>query len=128
LHAVVVDGWTEKAFVHRSAKLPKQLHATALLSPFDSLVWRRPRNERLFNFHYRIEIYTPKEKRKFGYYVLPFMVNGEMVGRVDLKADRANSKLLVHSVHTEKGVRRSTINDALNNELHTMASWLDCSL
>ena len=128
LREVAVDGWTEKAFVHRNAKLPKQLHATALLSPFDSLVWCRPRNERLFNFHYRIEIYTPKEKRKFGYYVLPFMMNGEMVGRVDLKADRANSKLLVHSVHTEKGVKRSTINDALNNELRTMASWLDCSL
>ena len=128
LRTVAVDGWTEKAFIHRAAKLPKQLHATALLSPFDSLVWCRPRNERLFNFHYRIEIYTPKEKRKFGYYVLPFMMNGEMVGRVDLKADRANSKLLVHSVHTEKGVKRSTINDALNNELRVMASWLDCSL
>jgi len=128
LRVVVVDGWKEKAFVHRNAKLPKQLHATALLSPFDSLVWCRPRNERLFDFHYRIEIYTPKEKRKFGYYVLPFMMNGEMVGRVDLKADRANSKLLVHSVHTEKGVKRSTINDALNTELRTMASWLDCSL
>ena len=128
LRTVTVDGWTEKAFIHRAAKLPKQLHATALLSPFDSLVWCRPRNERLFDFHYRIEIYTPKEKRKFGYYVLPFMMNGEMVGRVDLKADRANSKLLVHSVHTEKGVKRSTINDALNNELRTMASWLDCSL
>ena len=128
LRVVAVDGWTEKAFVHHRAKLPKQLHATALLSPFDSLVWCRPRNERLFNFHYRIEIYTPKEKRKFGYYVLPFMMDGEMVGRVDLKADRSNSKLLVHSVHTEKGVKRSTINDALNNELRTMASWLDCSL
>ena len=128
LRTVAVDGWTEKAFIHRAAKLPKQLHATALLSPFDSLVWCRPRNERLFDFHYRIESYTPKEKRKFGYYVLPFMMNGEMVGRVDLKADRANSKLLVHSVHTEKGVKRSTINDALNNELRVMASWLDCSL
>jgi len=125
LRTVAIDGWTEKAFIHRAAKLPKQLHATALLSPFDSLVWCRPRNERLFNFHYRIEIYTPKEKRKFGYYVLPFMMNGEMVGRVDLKADRANSKLLVHSVHTEKGIKRSTINDALNNELRTMASWLE---
>jgi len=124
LRAVAVDGWTEKAFVHRSAKLPKQLYATALLSPFDSLVWCRPRNERLFNFHYRIEIYTPKEKRKFGYYVLPFMMNGQMVGRVDLKADRANSKLLVHSVHTEKGFRRATIDDALNNELRSMAAWL----
>jgi len=124
LREVAVDGWTEKAFVHRNAKLPKQLHATALLSPFDSLVWCRPRNERLFNFHYRIEIYTPKEKRKFGYYVLPFMMNGEMVGRVDLKADRANSKLLVHGIHTEKEVKRSAINDALNAELRTMASWL----
>ena len=124
LRVVAVDGWTEKAFVHRGAKLPKQLHATALLSPFDSLVWCRPRNERLFNFHYRIEIYTPKEKRKFGYYVLPFMMNGQMVGRVDLKADRVNSKLLVHSVHTEKGIKRSNISDALNNELRAMASWL----
>jgi hypothetical protein len=124
LHTVAVDGWTEKAFVHRNAKLPKQLHATALLSPFDSLVWCRPRNERLFDFHYRIEIYTPKEKRKFGYYVLPFMMNGEMVGRVDLKADRGNSKLLAHSVHTEKGVKRSAINDVLSAELDAMANWL----
>jgi uncharacterized protein YcaQ len=128
LRVVAVDGWTEKAFVHRGAKLPKQLHATALLSPFDSLVWCRPRNERLFNFHYRIEIYTPKEKRKFGYYVLPFMMDGQMVGRVDLKADRANSKLLVRSVHTEKGVKRSTINGALNNELGAVAAWLDLNL
>jgi len=124
LRAVTVEGWTEKAFMHRSAKLPKQLHATALLSPFDSLVWCRPRNERLFDFHYRIEIYTPKEKRKFGYYVLPFMMNGRMVGRVDLKADRVNSKLLVHSVHTEKGVKRATISDALDDELRAMAAWL----
>jgi uncharacterized protein YcaQ len=124
LREVTVDGWTEKAFVHRNAKLPKQLRATALLSPFDSLVWCRPRNERLFDFHYRIEIYTPKEKRKFGYYVLPFMMNGEMVGRVDLKADRANSRLLVLSVHTEPGVKRSAINDALIIELQEMASWL----
>ena len=124
LRAVAVDGWTETAFVHRNAKLSKQLHATALLSPFDSLVWCRPRNERLFNFHYRIEIYTPKEKRKFGYYVLPFMMNGELVGRVDLKGDRGNSTLLVNSVHVEKGVKRSAISDALNTELHTMANWL----
>jgi len=125
LRTVAVDGWAEKAFVYRSAKLPKQLHATALLSPFDSLVWCRPRNERLFDFHYRIEIYTPKEKRKYGYYVLPFMMNGQMVGRVDLKADRVNSKLLVHSVHTEKGIKRTTINDVLNTELRTMALWLE---
>ena len=124
LREVAVHGWTEKAFVYRNAKLSKQLHATALLSPFDSLVWCRPRNERLFDFHYRIEIYTPKEKRKFGYYVLPFMMNGEMVGRVDLKADRAKGILQAHSVHTEKGVKRSVINEALNAELAAMATWL----
>ena len=124
LREVAVDGWTEKAFVHRNVKLPKQLQATALLSPFDSLVWCRPRNERLFDFHYRIEIYTPKEKRKFGYYVLPFMMNGEMVGRVDLKADRANGVLLAHSVHAEKGVKRLSINEALSAELDAMAAWL----
>ena len=124
LREVSVDGWQDKAYVHRNAQLPKRLFATALLSPFDSLVWCRPRNERLFNFHYRIEIYTPQAKRKFGYYVLPFMMNGEMVGRVDLKADRANSKLLVKSVHTERGVKRATINRALSTELQHMSSWL----
>ena len=124
LREVAVDGWQDKAYVHRNVKLPKRLHATALLSPFDSLVWCRPRNERLFDFHYRIEIYTPKEKRKFGYYVLPFMMNGQMVGRVDLKADRENSKLLVQSVHTERGVKRSAVNDGLTAELRLMASWL----
>jgi len=96
-----------------------------LLSPFDSLVWCRPRNERLFNFHYRIEIYTPQAKRKFGYYVLPFMVNGEMVGRVDLKADRANSKLLVQSVHTEKRIKRAAINVTLGKELSLIAKFLN---
>ena len=124
LREVTVDTWVEKAFVHRSAKPPKKLYATALLSPFDSLVWCRPRNERLFDFHYRIEIYTPREKRKFGYYVLPFMMNGELVGRVDLKADRANSKLLVQSVHTEKGIKRASINGALTDELRALANWL----
>ena len=124
LREVTVYTWVEKAFVHRSAKPPKKLYATALLSPFDSLVWCRPRNERLFDFHYRIEIYTPKEKRKFGYYVLPFMMNGELVGRVDLKADRANSKLLVQSVHTEKGIKRASINGALTDELRALANWL----
>ena len=125
LREVSVDGWQDKAYVHRNAQLPKRLFATALLSPFDSLVWCRPRNERLFNFHYRIEIYTPQAKRKFGYYVLPFMMNGEMVGRVDLKADRANSKLLVQSVHTEKRIKRAAINVTLGTELSLIAKFLN---
>ena len=125
LHEVAVDGWNDAAYVHRNAQLPKRLFATALLSPFDSLVWCRPRNERLFNFHYRIEIYTPQAKRKFGYYVLPLMINGEMVGRVDLKADRANSKLLVQSVHTEKRIKRAAINVTLGKELSLIAKFLN---
>ena len=125
LREVSVDGWQDKAYVHRNAQLPKRLFATALLSPFDSLVWCRPRNERLFNFHYRIEIYTPQAKRKFGYYVLPLMINGEMVGRVDLKADRANSKLLVQSVHTEKSIKRAAINVTLGKELSLIAKFLN---
>ena len=125
LREVSVDGWQDKAYVHRNAQLPKRLFATALLSPFDSLVWCRPRNERLFNFHYRIEIYTPQAKRKFGYYVLPLMINSEMVGRVDLKADRANSKLLVQSVHTEKRIKRAAINVTLGKELSLIAKFLN---
>jgi len=124
LRQVLVESWNEPAFMHRSAKLPKALHATTLLSPFDSLVWCRPRNERLFNFHYRIEIYTPKEKRKFGYYVLPLMVNGEMVGRVDLKADRASSTLLVHGAYCEPGAAINKVAAALAGELREMALWL----
>ena len=96
-----------------------------MLSPFDSLVWERSRTERLFDFRYRLEIYTPPDKRLYGYYVLPFMMNGEMVGRVDLKADRANSKLLVQSVHTEKRVKRAAINVTLGTELSLIAKFLN---
>jgi len=90
-------------------------------------VWCRPRNERLFDFHYRIEIYTPKEKRKFGYYVLPLLLNGRFVARVDLKADRTSSRLLVQNIATECSIKRSVIDDALKVELRRMATWLGLS-
>ncbi|WP_336991629.1 winged helix-turn-helix domain-containing protein [Leucobacter sp. VD1] len=82
------DGAPEAAWLHRAARVPARLAPDALLTPFDPVVWFRPRAERMFDFHYRIEIYTPKAKRRYGYYCLPLMVGGRLAGRIDLKAER----------------------------------------
>ena len=121
---VSVEGWREPTFVHREAKSPRKLDARALLSPFDSLIWERARTERIFGFHYRIEIYTPSANRKYGYYVLPFLLNDRLVARIDLKSDRAMRALLVQGAHCEPGVRPSAVAVPLMRELVTMASWL----
>lgn len=125
LREVRVEGWKDAVYLHSSARLPKSIHTRALLSPFDSLVWCRPRNERLFNFHYRIEIYTPRHKRIYGYYVLPFMLNGEIVGRVDVKAHRTERTLRVHASFAEAGADRADIAHHLLAELTEMAAWLN---
>jgi uncharacterized protein YcaQ len=98
---VTVPGWKHEAYLHRDARIPRRIETTALLSPFDPVVWQRSRAERLFGFHYRIEIYTPQPKRVFGYYVLPLLIDDALVGRIDLKSDRQNGVLRVQASWSE---------------------------
>jgi uncharacterized protein len=121
---VNVELWKQPAFLHVDAREPRQIEAHALLSPFDSLVWNRQRTHRLFDFHYRIEIYTPAHKRQHGYYVLPYLLDERLVARVDVKAERKTSTLVVHAVHYEPGVDRRKVRQSLSEDLKAMAAWL----
>ena len=121
---VSVEGWKDKAYLDPEAATPRKIEGVALLCPFDPVVWHRARTERLFDFHYRIEIYTPEPKRVFGYYVFPVLFDGELVGRLDLKADRARSALLVRGSYLEAGQDPKRIAPRIKEELATMADWL----
>jgi uncharacterized protein len=124
LERVDVDGWSAPAYLLAEQAIPRYDRGTALLCPFDPLIFFRPRVQRLFGFHYRIEIYTPASKRQYGYYVWPFLLDGELVGRVDLKADRAADALHVVGAFVEPDHSPSRVAAALASELATMASWL----
>ncbi len=120
---VTVEGWTQPAYLHREAARPRRLKAQALLAPFDPLIWERSRTERLFGVRYRIEIYTPADKREHGYYVLPFLMDQALAARVDLKSDRAAGVLRVQASHAEPKAPAETA-ERLAVELNLMAGWL----
>jgi uncharacterized protein YcaQ len=125
LTPVEVEGWAQPAWLATAARRPRQVQARALLAPFDPLVFDRDRVERVFGMRYRIEIYTPAPKRVYGYYVLPFLLGDTLVGRVDLKADRARRTLLVQAAHGEPGVDLHAVATAMADELRLLAEWLE---
>ncbi|MEX1077782.1 MAG: crosslink repair DNA glycosylase YcaQ family protein [Homoserinimonas sp.] len=124
---VTVPGWEkagrpQRVWLHRDARIPRRIAATALLSPFDPVVWERARTERMFGFRYRIEIYTPQPKRVYGYYVLPLLIDDRLVGRIDLKSDRQNGVLRVQASWTEPDAPADTA-ARLAPLLHDIAAW-----
>lgn len=124
LEIVRVQGWRQPAFRLPDSKVPRKVVASALLSPFDSMVWERSRTGRLFDFRYRLEIYTPAHKRVYGYYVLPFLHNERIAARVDLRAERAMGRLAVHAVHEEQPGLDEEGMQALARNLRQLAGWL----
>ncbi|MEV0292799.1 crosslink repair DNA glycosylase YcaQ family protein [Nocardia sp. NPDC050710] len=125
LEPVQVEGWDKTAYLRAGATTPRRIEGAALLCPFDPLIFFRPRTERIFDFHYRIEIYTPEPKRVHGYYVFPFLLGGELVGRVDLRAERATGRLQVPGAFAEPGFGTPRTAAALRDALREMADWLE---
>ncbi|HSC84952.1 MAG TPA: winged helix-turn-helix domain-containing protein [Pseudomonas sp.] len=124
LQPVRVEGWKQPAYCRGEPRIPRKITASALLSPFDSLIWERERTERLFDFRYRLEIYTPQHKRVYGYYVLPFLHGERLRARLDLRSERAQGCLAVHAVHEEPGALDAEGITALARQLLALCAWL----
>jgi uncharacterized protein YcaQ len=120
-----VEGWKEQAYVHPGARVPRAVEASAFVTPFDSLVWDRARLRRLFGMAYTIEIYTPVARRKYGYYVFPFLLGERLVARCDLKADREGKVLKVQSAHLEPGQAASRVVPGMARALEDLRTWLE---
>lgn len=126
LEPVMVEGWRAQAYRHRDARTPRRITGAALLCPFDPLIWERARTERLFGFRYRIKIYVPEHRRSHGYYVFPFLLDGQLVARVDLKADRAAGVLRAPGAFAEPGIADAPrVVAELAGALREMADWLE---
>jgi uncharacterized protein len=124
LERVRVEGWTRPAFVATGVRMPRRIDVRAIVSPFDPVLWERKWTKAIFGFDYQIEIYVPGPKRIYGYYVLPFLMGDRFAARVDLKADRKTSTLIVHAAYVEPGLDPPAVAGALAGELRSMAAWL----
>jgi uncharacterized protein len=124
LRRVRVEGWEQPAFTTPGARIPRSIHARAIVSPFDPVLWERKWTKAVFDFDYQIEIYVPGPKRIYGYYVLPFLLGDRCAARVDLKADRRTATMIVHAAYVERGLNVREIAAALAEELRSMARWL----
>ena len=123
LREVVVEGWDRPGYLHPKTSFEKTTSRSVLLSPFDPLVWFRPRARRLFDFDYRLEIYIPAEKRIHGYYVLPFLDRNKLRARVDVKANSEKNILEVRGAYGEGRTVDQETAESLAHELQALASW-----
>ena len=124
LERLGVENWKQPGYIVTGAKIPRAIDARAIVSPFDPVLWERKWTKAVFDFEYQIEIYVPAPKRIYGYYVLPFLLGDRFAARVDLKADRKTSTLIVHAAYVEPGFDAGVVAPALSGELRAMATWL----
>lgn len=123
IQPVEVKGWDRPAYTRPDLRSCRGVPDLRLLSPFDNLVFCRPRTLRAFGFDYKLEFYVPQPKRRFGYYVMPMLWGDRLVGRVDVRADRASGSLRVPAAYAEAGEALEPLAEALAASLRRLADW-----